>query len=135
MEVVLKRLRGGPLMPSKRSVDKPRNCGTMSEAAYWGMIRSGLRRTFRYWKPIQEAKQEAKRSYSGPNKRQKWEYRCATCGEWFMDKDVQVDHIIPCGSLKKGGDLEGFVERLTTEDGFQILCKPCHKIKTESERV
>ena len=25
-------------------------------------------------------------------------------------------------------------ERLTTETGFQVLCKPCHQIKTNKEK-
>ena len=113
---------------------KPRNLGTMTEAAYWGMVRSVLRRGFRFWKPIQKAKQDAKRVYKGDNKRQKWEYQCASCQEWFKDRDVQVDHIIPVGSLKSGKDLEGFLARLTAEEGYQVLCKPCHNNKTQKER-
>jgi len=117
-----------------RRVEKTRNKGTMSEAAYWGSVRSALRRHFRYWKPATHCKQEAKRPYKGPNKRQKFEYQCNHCEEWFMDKEVQIDHITPVGSLKCGDDLKEFLERLTPEDGFQVLCKPCHQIKTNSER-
>ena len=107
---------------------------TMTEAAYWGFIRSGLRRTFRYWKPIQECKRKSRTLYSGPNKRQKWEYECSNCRGKFMEKEIQVDHIVPAGSLKCYEDLPGFVKRLSSEDGYQILCKPCHKEKTAYEK-
>ena len=113
---------------------KTRNANTMTEAAYFGMLRSVLRRGFRYWKPIQQTKVNARRPYKGENKRQKWQYECAACGEWFKDKDVQVDHIHPVGSLRCLDDLAGFVERLTVEDGYQVLCKPCHNEKTQRER-
>jgi len=114
---------------------KTRNAKTMTEAAYWGMIRSGLRRTFRYWKPIMECKKESRVPYLGDNKRQKWVYQCNACHKWFKEKEIQVDHIIPAGSLKCHEDLPGFVERLSSETGYQILCKPCHKEKTKAEKI
>ena len=114
---------------------KTRNAKTMTEAAYWGMIRSGLRRTFRYWKPIQQCKFENRKAYTGPNKRQKWVYTCEHCLGEFKEKEIQVDHIIPTGSLKCYSDLPGFVERLSSETGYQILCKPCHKEKTKAEKI
>jgi len=116
-------------------VKKTRNNNTMTEAGYWGMVRSMLRRGFRYWRPIQQARQQAKRCYTGLNKRQKWEYQCAKCKEWWKGSEVEVDHIIPTGSLKSGDDLQGFVERLSSEDGYQVLCKSCHKKKTNEERI
>lgn len=52
-----------------------------------------------------------------------------------MQKDVQVDHIIPAGSLQSTDDLKGFVERLFCSiDGLQVLCKPCHDDKTQKEK-
>lgn len=117
--------------PKKERVPKTRNAGTMTESAYWGMIISGLRKKSMYWKPIQIAKQAARREYIGVNIRQKWEYQCNYCKKWFMDKETVIDHIIPVGSLKCGADLEGYVERMFCEEGFQCLCKPCHNAKTK----
>jgi len=88
-----------------------------------------------WWKPASQAKVAARRKYEGENRRQKWEYQCAHCKEWFAGKLIQVDHKIPVGSLKCGADLEGFLERLTPETGFQMLCKDkCHQAKTNEER-
>ena len=115
--------------------DKPRNGGTMTEAAFWGMIRSALRAKSRWWKPRQNALLEARRHYSGVNKAQKWEYMCAFCGKWFMQKEVEVDHVVSAGSLTCGDDLKGFVERLFSEGGWRVLCKKCHKDRTTSERM
>ena len=110
----------------KRAV-KTRNAGTMTESAFWSMIRSTLRRRSMFWKPIHAAKNAAKRDYHGPNTRQKFEYQCNKCQEWFKGDEVEVDHIDDVGSLTCATDLSGFVERLFAEDGYELLCKPCHK--------
>jgi len=63
-------------------------------------------------------------------------YLCASCNQTFMQKDVQVDHIHPAGSLRTFEDLPAFVEKLYCgSDGLQVLCKPCHTIKTKEERA
>ncbi len=62
-------------------------------------------------------------------------YTCAECGNNFRDKDVEVDHKVQAGSLKGPEDLSGFVTRLFCHaDELQVVCKPCHKIKTAEER-
>ena len=110
-----------------RTVEKTRNNNTWSEARYFGFIRSTLRAGFTRWGPKHQAKRDAKVGYNA--------YECAACGETFGNKDVEVDHIVPAGSLKTFDDLPGFVERLFCEsDGFQLLCKPCHQEKTNRER-
>ena len=116
-------------------VPRTRNHETMTESMFWGGIRSALRQKSRWWKPIAEAKKAARRAYKGPNKRQKWEYKCAKCKKHFMDKETHVDHIIPAGTLRCSADLPGFVDRLFCEiEGFQVLCVTCHNQKTQHER-
>jgi hypothetical protein len=112
-------------------VPKTRNAGTQTEASFWGGIKNMLRQKSRWWKPIQKVKAAAKRDYTGPNKKQKFEYQCNLCKGWFPDKEVAVDHIVPVGSLKCAEDLIGVVERLFCEmDGLQVLCNTCHGEKT-----
>jgi 5-methylcytosine-specific restriction endonuclease McrA len=122
--------------PVKRSkVAKTRNNGTMSESAFWSFIRSALRQKSRWWKPVSECKQKVKRAYKGTNKRQKFEYQCNHCKNWYAEKNINVDHIIPAGTLTCANDLPGFVERLFCEvDNMQCLCTECHNIKTQNER-
>lgn len=116
-------------------VPKTRNAGTMTEASFWAFIRSTLRNKSRWWKPITLCKQNSKRPYKGPLKRQKFEYQCNACKNWFPEKEINVDHVVPAGSLNNAQDLPGFVERLFCEvDGLQILCKTCHDDKTLKEK-
>jgi hypothetical protein len=119
----------------KPKTEKTRNAGTMTESAFWSFIRSGLRQKSRWWKPITQCKLNAKRPYKGPLKRQKFEYQCNSCKKWFAEKNINVDHIEPAGSLNCADDLAGFVERLFCEvDNLQVLCSGCHNIKTQKER-
>lgn len=120
---------------AKPKVVKPRNAGTMTESAFWSFIRSALRQKSRWWKPITECKLKAKRVYKGPNKRQKFEYQCKTCKNWFPEKQINVDHIVPAGSLNCAEDLPGFVNRLFCEqENLQVLCTECHNEKTKLEK-
>jgi 5-methylcytosine-specific restriction endonuclease McrA len=78
-----------------------------------------------------DAKLAARRNNESDNKRLKYEYQCSICKEWHPDKNIEVDHLIPAGSLRSGDDLKGFVERLFCEkEGLRVLCKPCHRIVT-----
>jgi len=121
--------------PRANAAPKTRNNGTMTESAFWSFIRSGLRQKSRWWKPITQCKLNAKRTYKGPNKRQKFEYQCNSCKKWFAEKNINVDHIDPAGSLNCANDLPGFVERLFCEtDNLQVLCSTCHNKKTVDEK-
>jgi 5-methylcytosine-specific restriction endonuclease McrA len=62
-------------------------------------------------------------------------YKCAHCNGMFRATEVQVDHIIPAGSLQSFDDLQGFAERLFCgPENLQLVCKPCHVIKTKEDR-
>ena len=122
-------------MAKSKRVVKTRNAGTMTESAFWGMIRSALRQKSRWWKPITQCKMKARRPYKGPNKRQKFEYQCNVCTKWFPEKKINIDHIVPAGTLKCAADLPGFVERLFCEiDNLQTICTDCHNVKTQKEK-
>jgi 5-methylcytosine-specific restriction endonuclease McrA len=77
----------------------------------------------------------ARRDYKGPGKRQKYEYQCKKCKTWTTEKNINVDHIKPAGSLNCAEDLPGFVQRLFCEqDNLQVLCTDCHNKKTANEK-
>jgi len=110
---------------------KTRNAGTMSESAFWQFIRNALRKRSIVWKPISQCREMAKRRYTGPNKRQKYEYQCNICKNWYKGTQICVDHIIPVGSLTNIYDLPHFVDTLFCEiHNLQVLCKTCHDAKS-----
>jgi len=107
----------------------------MTQAQFFSMIRSALRAlTVFRWKPIQATLNKARRR--AKKKRVTYEYLCCECKEWYPKKDVQVDHKIPAGQLRSFDELGNFAQRLfCEEDGLQVMCRSCHKHKTDEDRV
>lgn len=117
---------------SKPRVARPRNAGTMTEVQFFQWIRQVLRKASIYWKPISQVRKEAQVAYKGPNKRRKYSYVCSSCNKEYPSTEINVHHVIECGSLKSFDDLPGFVERLFCEKEFlSVLCKNCHDKKHE----
>lgn len=107
---------------------------TWTTARFWSFIRSALRQASSRWPPKYETAQKARRAFEGPG-RQRWEYQCAKCKEWFPQKQISVDHIKPVGTLKDFDDLPAFVSNLfCSVDNLQILCDQCHGIKSNEEK-
>lgn len=119
----------------RRTVERTRNGGTITEAAFWGMVRSGLRRTFRFWKPALAALKAARVPCKGP-RGQKWKYLCCDCQKFFLRKQVQIHHIEPVGTILDYGDVGYFLKKLTPEDpkAFKVLCVTCHRVHTNNSR-
>ncbi len=120
-------------MASKRKLlERPYSSGTLTEAGFFGMIRSTLRRLSIRWKPRGDYLLSVRRPKVGGG-RSKFEYECQICYAWFIRAHIEVDHILACGSLRSFDDIGPFVKRLLCEkDGFRALCKECHlKITNE----
>jgi 5-methylcytosine-specific restriction endonuclease McrA len=64
-------------------------------------------------------------------------YKCAACKQLYVAADVQVDHIKPVVDPKKGFvSWDSFIDRMFCEiENLQVMCKPCHKIKTDQEKL
>jgi hypothetical protein len=130
-----KRVKKAVIKKEKKVVVKPYNSGTMTSSAFFSMIRASLRKSSRWWKPAQECKLKARRPYKGLKKQQRWEYQCNECKNWFMEKQISIDHKIECGPLNSFDDIPDFCRRLFVEvDGYQILCKTDHDAKTKAYR-
>ena len=107
-----------------------------TEARFWSFVRAALRKAYTRWPPKFEVLRSARRN-KPPNKagRHRYEYKCAKCKKWFQQKNVEVDHITPCGSLKSWDDVGTFARRLFVgAEGLRLLCKPCHVRITKEER-
>lgn len=110
---------------------KSRNGGKWTEGRFRGFITSALRSAMRRWPPKWAVVDEA---YVGRQKnkrtgREAKHYRCSFCKRDFIQKHIQVDHIIPIAPFK---DWNECIEKMFCEaDNLQVLCKPCHKKKTK----
>lgn len=120
---------------ARQRVPRTRGNQRYTESQFWGFIRAGLRSKYQRWGPRYDTIADAKRKMKVKKGNQIWEYQCCKCKKWFAQKEVEVDHINPCGSLRSFSDLPGFVERLFCEkEGLRLLCKPCHKKITQEAK-
>ena len=128
-----------PLPTTRRRADIPRPyCGgEWTRARFFGFIRSGLRQLSSRWRPKFAALEASRtgRKINAKTGRLAMHHLCAHCGGEFPATAVAVDHITPCGTLTSFEDLPGFVQRLLCEqDGFRVLCHPCHQATTNASR-
>jgi 5-methylcytosine-specific restriction endonuclease McrA len=117
---------------------KARNGGEWTEARFRSFITSALRAASRRWPPKYKALKDAfvGRKVNAKTGKLAMHYRCAACRKHFVAADVQVDHIVPVVDPKKGFvSWDVFIERMFVEiENLQVLCKPCHKVKTDKEK-
>lgn len=93
----------------------------------WKYIENTLRAASRKWKPKNDAFVAARVSRGN--------YECAKCKAIVKRGELNVDHkeavINPMTGFTTWDD---YIERLLLEeDGYQVLCIPCHKEKTAFE--
>lgn len=124
--------RKAPRQGKTNRVPKPFNGGKWSHAAFIGFFRSALRKASQRWDPlVSEVFKLARRPSQSTNKQLKWEYQCSECLGWYPRKEVNADHIIPCGKFTVLDDLPGYVARMFCEvEGIRVLCIKCHQRRT-----
>ena len=120
-------------------VDKKRNGGEWTDARFRSFVTSALRAASRRWPPKYKALKEA---FVGRKENKKtgklaMHYKCAKCKKQFVAADVQVDHVLPVVDPKVGFvSWDDFINRIFCEiENLQVMCKPCHKVKTELEKA
>lgn len=118
---------------------KKRNGGEWTDARFRSFVTSALRAASRRWPPKYKALKEA---FVGRKENKKtgklaMHYKCAKCKKLFVAADVQVDHVLPVVDPKVGFiGWDSFIDRIFCEiENLQVLCKPCHKVKTEEEKA
>jgi 5-methylcytosine-specific restriction endonuclease McrA len=101
-------------------------------------ITSGLRSMFRRWPPKFTILGEAKRGkkINPKSGRLAEHFECSMCKSHYPAKEVQVDHIDPVVDPVIGFvDWNTFIDRLLCpKENLQVLCKECHKLKTQDEK-
>ena len=116
--------------------ERTRNGNTETEAKHMANIRGVLRRMTRFWKPKQLALKAASKQVVVAGKKV-YRYKCAKCAEYFPPKSVEVNHIVPAGSLRDYNDLPAFCTNLFVEDIslLEVLCKECHVDITNEQKA
>lgn len=108
-----------------------------TEAAFWAWVRGQLRKGWMRH-PVKHLFVKQNR-FKSQNRRGKmtWHLVCASCEKQTPQTEIHVDHKNGWNSFTKKSDIAEFVQRLyfVTYDDLQILCIPCHKIKTYQERM
>lgn len=118
---------------------KERNGGQWTEARFRSFVTSALRAASRKWPPKYVALKMALvgRKTNAKTNMLAQHYACAICNKEFVAADVQVDHIEPVVDPVKGFvSWDIYIDRMFCElNKLQVLCKPCHKIKTDKEKL
>lgn len=116
-----------------------RNGGEWTDARFRSFVTSALRAASRRWPPKYKALKEAfvGKKVNAKTGKMAMHYECSACKEQFVAADVQVDHINPVVDPKTGfTSWDVFIDRMFCEiDGLQVMCKPCHKVKTDQEKL
>jgi len=112
-----------------------------TEAEWWAWLRGKSRQIWSDYPP----RNDFKRGKLVPNfdgsgvtsKRVKSVGQCQICNEWFANSSLQVDHIQQAGGI--GNSWEGYFnwmyDLLADKDNMQLVCKPCHLVKTHADRL
>ena len=103
-------------------------------ARYRTFVRSALRKAWMKWPPRFDALRRASRPNQSDNKRLKSEYLCARCQKWHRQDAVSVDHIVPWGDPWAMSFPDALRALLVSVDELQVLCEPCHDLKTAEDK-
>lgn len=102
-------------------------------------ITSTLRGGFRKYPPKYETLKAASvgKKINAKTNRMAEHFTCNMCKGEFPAKEVQVDHVEPVVCPFTGFvDWNTFINRLFCDGGnLQVLCSPCHDVKTAEERI
>lgn len=126
------------MLKAGQVVEKRRNSKQWTEARFRSFVTSALRAASRRWPPKFDV---LKKAFIGKKTNKKtgklaMHYKCAKCLGSFVAADVQVDHIHPVVDPIRGFiSWDVYIDRIFCEvHGLQVLCKPCHDVKTKLEK-
>ena len=63
--------------------------------------------------------------------------QCVMCKDWMAGSKLECDHKKPSNGCSDWESVPSFVSYCVSEPAteFQLICKPCHRIKTYAERM
>lgn len=114
-----------------------------TESAYLSFIRGGIRRYLWSKNPIKlefEKSQQVKIPNDNPKSMKRFPtvagFKCEHCNGLFKSNQVECDHKTGEYELRCLADIQKFVEGIVfvRKEDLAMLCKPCHGIKTYSQR-
>lgn len=115
---------------------KPYNDGQWTQARFNSFIKSALRSASVRWPPRYQTLSEALVGTKTNVKtgRMAKHYKCNQCKGEFPSKEVEVNHILPVIPVTGFTSWDSVIERMFCEkEGFEVVCKPCHKSITKQE--
>jgi len=111
-----------------------------TKASFFNYLRGCLRKAWST-NPIKlQVLKQSRKQIPNPNpkgnKDTVWGCTCSLCGNDYVMKNIQVDHIIPAGKLQDISDVQGFVQRLLyiTADDLRVVCKNCNALLAYADK-
>lgn len=113
-----------------------------TQAKYMSWLRGGLRRGLWMRHPIKLELLNKKRfrqeygEFKNGKPKTRWAATCELCQCDHPMKDIEVDHRVGHHSLQTLEDITQFIYSivLVSEDDLQLVCKPCHEIKSYADK-
>lgn len=135
-------------IPSKEDIRKKKEAlekhlkkldeeGKIKEGTGISMLKSSIRQVWMRAPNKLAVLEQARIPDTDPTTKTKWLFKCAICGNYFKQADIEIDHKKGNHSFKQIEDFEYYWNNIlnvpTSE--LQVLCKEtCHAIKTYMER-
>lgn len=114
------------------------NAGQWTESRFNSFIKSALRSASVRWPPRYTALADAfvGSKINTKTGRMAKHYKCNSCSGEFPLKEVQVNHILPVVPVEGFSTWDDVISRMFCEqDGLEVLCVPCHKLRTAEENA
>ncbi len=109
-----------------------------SESKKFNFIKGVLRKGTTRWPAKYECLNNAKcgKMVNQHTGRVAEHYRCATCSGMFPATMVVVDHVLPVVPVTGFTSWDNTIQLMFCDvSGLQVLCKPCHKLKSSKENA
>lgn len=120
--------------------EKPHNDGQWTRARFNSFIKGGLRSISKRWPPKNQVRKDAwvERGvyWCAGYKKRKHKVPVSIKQGGKRSNNIEVDHIVPIIDPVKGFESwDATIKNMFCEaHGLQVLCKDCHKRKTQDER-